>query len=98
MGCQLRNPLNMAEKRKPTITMLLKIRSKKNTGKWVTNRVELFPVQLWAQHRFRGDRYRLRSNGKWFSRNGKEFDAVTLSEFFGLVRKSTLGRKARPRR
>ena len=98
MGCQLRKPLNMAEKRKPTIVMLLKIRSKKDPKKWVTNRVELFPVQLWAQHRFRGDRYRIRSGGKWYSRNGKELDAFTLSEFFTLVRKSTLGRKARPRR
>lgn len=57
----------MSEIRKPKYVLLLK-----NLGKKRTNKVELFPRELFTSkplpYRCRMKQYRLRVNGKWFSK------------------------------
>lgn len=66
----------MAEKRKPSFTILLRKRGKKKA-----NKIEVYPAALWGEW---SERYRLRVNGKWFK--GRKF--VTHTEIKELVFRS----------
>ena len=75
----------MAEKRKPTITIIAKHSSKKNG--LVSNRLELFDCALWPRKfgRFgHQSKYRIRFNGKWFCGD----KAFYFSEAIAIFRKS----------
>lgn len=77
----------MAEKRKPSLVVVLKKRSKKEPSKWLTFKVELFPVRLWPEARIRGDKtslFRLRIRGKWWGKG--KFDTVTITDFSKMFR------------
>lgn len=58
----------MAEKRRPTLTMLLRFPGKKKATK-----LEIYPAELWGWKKTDdkgvkvGKKYRLRLNGKWFN-------------------------------
>ena len=85
----------MAEKRKPTIKLVLQFRRKVEPAKWQTVRMEIFPAELWKRKGIEPQRgcrqFRLRVGGKWFSRAGG-VDLMTLSEIMVLVRKSLIGK------
>jgi len=57
----------MAEKRKPTYTLLLK-----KEGNTKSNKLELFDSELFVKYRNKNGVWRLRVNGKWFPANRKE--------------------------
>jgi hypothetical protein len=64
----------MGEKRKPTLTILLK-KSGKSSGK-----VEIYPASLWGVH---WRKYRLKVNGKWYPPREKVFYYKTqIKEMF----------------
>lgn len=73
----------MAEKRKPTITILLKIE-----GKTKSTKLELFDQRLWGDGSFGGaKRYRIRLNGAWFDKKkgfvgNKYFTKWTFRDLF----------------
>lgn len=91
----------MAEKRKPERTILLR-----KQGKPKAIKIELFPRRLFPLPRWQQGgkvrQYRIRLNGKWWppaeelAKNQKPY--YTLSEVMVLVRKSLLGRGAKPKR
>ena len=80
----------MAEKRIPSIVMLLKKRSKKNSGQWVSHKVEIYPVELWpdalswCEHNRK--KFRIRVDGKWWPKGQKKY--LTKSQIKNLVFKS----------
>jgi hypothetical protein len=71
----------MAERRKPTYILLLKIPSKKKTVK-----VELFDRKLFTNEPMRGKcrmpQYRLRVKGKWFGNKRSFYASWQIKELF----------------
>jgi hypothetical protein len=73
----------MSDKRKPSLTILLKKPGKK------LKKVEMFPGTLWPEAHYTIDnlstiRFRIRVNGKWWP-DGK-FELITRSEVWRLLR------------
>jgi hypothetical protein len=78
----------MAEKRKPNVTFLLRYPGKKNAHK-----IELFPATEFAgkvryPDRYLQYRYRIRANGKWYSRVDAKYSFYTKWEFRDILWKS----------
>lgn len=93
----------MSEKRKPELIFDAYYRGNNGSTCQKIVRVELYPARLWADSvpvfgkgrstgmsvwDTRGDVYRVRVNGKWWNREGRQ--TITLSDFFQLFRMSVI--------
>lgn len=81
----------MAEKRKPWVVFLLKKYGKKNI------KIELFQAFLWAAKAreprgapqyWLNHRYRVRVNGKWFSKPDEKYSFFTIYEVRDMMWRS----------
>ena len=72
----------MAEKRKPVFIFLLKKSGKKS------NKVEPFKQSDFQKGSFNTDRYRLRVNGKWFSKPDIKYWFLTKWEIRDILWRS----------
>lgn len=83
----------MSEKRRPTITMLLRFSGKKN------NKIELFDAKLFGWKRDSYDcnghgKYRIKVNGRWNDTQDERYEKYfTLYEFRDLLFRTIIKRK-----
>jgi len=73
----------MGEKRKPTLTLLLR-----KEGKNKSSKIEIYPASLWNYKKYGrsgAERYRLRVNGKWLKNNKGEKVYFTKWEFRDML-------------